>query len=470
MVLPASVERVSVGVRVILLVDELRLDVVLPAHVALAETDAEIRELAARAGARVAPEVEVVKVGHGSLDPDLPLAAQGVGDGDLLSLQAPDVPVALRLHHDLAEAVADVVGRVHLQVGPALRARAAQVLSGLFACLAALLAPAAGTIGLLVTALTSGGAGVLLHRTRWRPGVGPAQVVLVVVLVVNVASWATCAQARWGRDWPPGSVFLLSSVLVAGALLVAASGVREWAAAPLLLAVPWGVLPLILGTFPAGHPVTLDAARGALVVLLVLGAGHVARAVVGAVLVRPTRVGSVSGEAGHGQGERGAPRPSPWEPLRPEDVQSRVTSATGVVLAVDVATAVIAVAVVPAAVLGAPGDTGTPWAGVAFWLALVGTLVLRTCGERLVVRAVTGWVGGASVLLVGTFHLWAGAGADGGTLARTLCALACVAALVSAAAVAAGSPAGVRRATVVLDVALRLSLPSLWLVSSGVLG
>ena len=476
--------RGSAGLCVVLLADELRLDLVLPAHVALAELDVEIRELAVRAGARVGPQTTVVRVGHGPLDPALPLAGQGVRDGDLLSLQAVDAPVALRLHHDLAEAVAEVVGGARRQVDPVLRLRAATVLAGLAACSAALLAPGAGTVGLLLTTLTWCAAAAVLHRVRRRgaapgepggaaPGPGQSLVVLVLVtvLLVDAVAWAVCAEVGWGTTWPTGSGFLLASGLTAGLLICSGPGVREWAAVPGVVAVAWGVVPLLLDSLPGTLALDAGAVRSALLVLLVLGAGQVVRVVVDVLLVRPTRLGA-----------RGAVAQAPAEPLRSDVVRSGVAAATGLVLALDVATVLLAVAVVPGTVL--TGASGPSWTGLAFWLALAGTLLLRAGSEWLAARAVTGWLGGAGVLLVGLLQLgtaaggwqgvgWVdGGGVDGVVLAQALCAAACLAGLWGAAVVVGGGggAAGARRVQAVLDVALRLALPSLWLLSSGVLG
>ena len=478
------------GLCVVLLVDELRLDLVLPAHVALAELDVELGELAMRAGAAVGPGAAVVRVGHGPLDPGLPLSDQGVQDGDLLSLQAIDAPVALRLHHDLAEAVADVVGGVRRQVDPLLRVRAVTLLAGLAVCSAALLSPGAGVVGLLVATLTWSAAAVALHRARRRPGAAPGEAgvgeragpgagqafvvrVLVTVLLVDSLAWALCVEAGGVSTWPAGSGLLLACVLTGGLLLTAGPGVREWAVVPLVVAFVWGAVPLLLDGLPGAVPIDPGAARSALVVLLVLGAGQAVRLVVDALLVRPTRLSPWA-----------APGPASVEPLRADVVRSGVASATGVVLALDVATAVLAVAVVPGIVL--PGASGPAWSGLAFWLALAATFLLRAGSERLVVRAVTGWLGGVGVLLVGLLQLgswttlgaWgdaaqvAGGGVDGGVLAQLLCAGACLAGTWGAVVVVGGGggAAGARRVQAVLDVTLRLALPSLWLLSSGVLG
>src|SRR5690606_2382635 len=106
------------------------------------------------------------------------------------------------------------------------------------------------------------------------------------------------------------------------------------------------------------------------------------------------------------------------------DVADRITSAVRLLVAVEVATVVLAVVATPRFLAGGR------WGGLV-WLALVLVLVLRARGERLAVRALTAWVGAGTLFTLGVVQIPGAASAtagDGPLLVLVLVAAASLAA------------------------------------------
>lgn len=436
-------------VRIVLVASDVRLDVAVPAHLPVLEVQDELVALAARAGATLVEGMALVAAGRGAIDLSATPHQQRIRHGDLWFLQPTTEPVPLRAHHDLAAAAADLVGRGRRPVDAEVRRLGllgAAVLLGLALATLTVAEASRGAVPALWLALAPVGVlalclvGLTRHRDR-------TTVVACVALVVAHAAALGVLAAPWLGPGGLGQGGLAGGMVLATLLLVwMPPGTREAALLPAVIGLGAGA-PVLAGATFAGADLA-----GPLVtcvpVVLGLALGPLATALLDARVVRPHQ---------RSVGE-------PDVVLSGTGVADGITSAVRLLVAVEVATVVLAVVATPRFL--AAGR----W-GVLVWLALVALLVLRARGERLAVRALTAWVGSGALLCAGVVQVPGLAGGDpwdGVLLVLVPVALACLA---CCAGLLAGPGAGLPlRPVVWADRVVRVALPSLWLLSSGLLG
>lgn len=445
-------------VRLVLLAGDVRLDVAVPAHLPVLEVADDLVALARRAGAAVPAGAVLVRAGRGPVDLAVTPHTQGVRHGEIWAVQSEGEPVPLRVHHDLAAEVDSVVAATHRSVDPEAVRLAVVVAWAVLGVVVAVLTWTATTRHssgaspwwMVAPALLLGCG--LLGLSRTSPaerGVEPsARVVVCAGSVVLNAGLLGCGVSRWLGDGALPAAWTLAAVAVAWT----GERTREWAAVPAVLAlgvtVPHVVAGAVEGAAGASVAVTL------LPVLLLLALGPLATMVVDVRVVRR------SGEPGPAAVTRSA-------------TGSRVASAVRLVVAFEVATMLLTVVALPT-LLGSG-----PW-GLGVWASSVGLFLLRGRGERLLLRALTAWTCAAAVLLAGVG--WWCVAVDAASGLTVVLVLTAVAALAAAARTvsgvggaggpavgAAGGPPSPSRALVWLDRGLRVALPSVWLLSSGLL-
>lgn len=437
--------------QVALLAGHLRLDLAVPAHLPLLEVIPDLVDLARRAGAAVGPDVTLVEAGGERLRSDATLAEQDVRDGALLVLRPSELPIPLTLHHDLVGAVESIVERNHDQVDAQSRRVAST-------------AAALGGAGLLAFTLLSGAvapvlAAALALAVATVAGLGVRRLPLTATASATVAlvlwlGYAPLAGLLWGTAWAlraggDAGVAAWSGAAGGAALAVlvltwAAPGRREWAIVPAVLvlvgAVGAGVSRIEIG----GASLALPDVVSAVVVLMVMAVAPLVSGLVQAIAVR-------------GAGED-------VEPVKVPLLASRVRTAVRCVLALDVAVLVVTLWVTPAWM--ARGG-----AGVALWGSVVLVLWARTRGERLRARHACGLLGVALVAAWGVTQgitLGVVSGGAGAVVGPAMVVV--LAAAMAGAWAQATLPGGwSRRPVAIGERVLRLALPSLWLLSSGLL-
>ncbi|MFC6153857.1 EsaB/YukD family protein [Nocardioides yefusunii] len=448
-----------------LLAGHLRLDLAVPAHLPLLEVIPDLVALARRAGADVTgdlggdvgaemgADVTLVEVGGQRLRPDATLAEQDVRDGALLVLDAAHAPIPLTLHHDLVGAVADVVERRHVQVDDRVRrtaARAATTALGLVLALV-LVAGAGGGGGVLgaLAALTVAVVAAVLLRRREEPTGGGKEAGDTAVALVLHLVFAPVAGLLWGWTWALRAggdpvVAGWCGAAVGGALSVlvlswAEAGRREWALVPAVVLVVSGSAAAAGRLEVGGVSLGWADALSAVVVLCVLAVAPLVSALVQAVAVR------------------GAPEDP--RPVQMAELSVRIDSAVRCVLALDVAVMLLIACVTP--IWMTRGAVG-----VGVWGSVVLLLWARTRGERLQVRHRWGLVGVGVLVLWGVVQ-WCAVGATG--LTTTAMTVVAGLALAGSWLATVWSSGWSRRPVAIGERLLRLALPSLWLLSSGLL-
>ncbi|MGL4176078.1 MAG: EsaB/YukD family protein [Dermatophilaceae bacterium] len=212
-----------------------RADLGVPAGIPVVEIVPELaRELGVLDAAHASQGFRLVAGGGGVLDPDLSLAAQGVTDGTVLSLETVD-PTNDKVYDDVVEAVADVVETQFAPWTPQHGAGTATGAAAVFLLCAAwalftsrdsglLVAGVAGLVALLLV----GTAAVLTSR---RQSGGALTMVAVSLVWAAVSGSATMTRVPlWGEGMLPvgvtvALVALLGAVVVADHRLLIGSGV-----------------------------------------------------------------------------------------------------------------------------------------------------------------------------------------------------------------------------------------------------
>lgn len=446
---PETSRPATACVRVALLAGRRRLDVALPAHVPLAELLPDLRALADAGGADAGQVL--ARVGGGHLDPSSTLDEQRVTEGDLLVLQERDAVVPLRAGHDLPALVGEVVRREHRGLDEHLRRRGhllgAAAAGVLWAGAVLSSSPASSAVVEMVAVLGAAGSVALSGRAvrvrdPWLSSVAVSLALLHLMVAGHVLLREVSSVPGGGAGAAPG--------LAVGAVLLlwAPVGVREWAVAPAVTVAALG-MSMGVAEVSTGSPVPISAGvvLTGIGTLLVLLAGPVRAWLVDLTLVRP-------------QGASGA------DAFHAPQVAARVRSATRLALAVDVATAAVLV-------LAAPDAVASGTHGLALWAATVSLLALRTRGEALALRAAVGWAGTLAVALVGAGATLATrvVSSDDTLLLLVVTGTWCALVLLICVPGTAGRVASTLqvRFLAVAERMLRVALPSLWLLYSGLL-
>ena len=262
--------------RVSVLAPRTRIDLALPADVAIADLVPAVLVLAGEP-AGTGPAWTLALLGHGPADPERTLAGLGVLDGDQLVLRPDDAAAPAPLYDDVVDAVAEVAPPAYRAWTPASARRVGRVALGAALAVAVLTLVAVGrgpgTAGGAITAAVAGlgalaavAGGATAARWFARPATG------AVVAAAGVALAAVCGVAA--VPVVPGG----GADPVAGADLLAGAGVAH-----LLLGAVLALVTAGLGLVSAG-----DAGRAGLVTLLAAaaGAGLLAVTALGAVVAR----------------------------------------------------------------------------------------------------------------------------------------------------------------------------------------
>lgn len=407
-----------------------RLDVALPAAVAVVEYQSEVtRSL----GVEVASRWE--RIGRGPLDPSAPLGAQGVRDGDLLVVLAADDPGRLTRFDDLAEAVREVTAAEFPPWRPGWTSGVLGLVAATALGLAALLLPLLGrgpslvvaTATVLVVLLATGA------RSLAASDAGAAEEVVAIGVAAAHALVAGLALAptAGGGPWLGGGAALVVTGLLAAVCLHRA----RWVC----------VVPLLVGAACLAAAVgaaTLRVEPGLLLTLLAAGAVLAGRLVPGALL-----------DATVVRGDRGRDGAVDVARLRRDLRLAHALVGCGAVVQ-----ALLVLVAVPYAV-GA-GPTATVWVS-----SLVGLFVLRCRHEVLRVHVA---LQSASAAAVGSALVVALALEPGGVVVAVVS--------LSVVALVAASSRGIRLASAprlawALDGLERLLVVALlpgWVVVSGV--
>jgi type VII secretion integral membrane protein EccD len=258
-------------VRVTVLKGARRADLAVPAGVPVADL---LPELVGSVGAldpyTVHGGYRLVRPAGGSLRPDDKLAAQGVEDGEVLSVEVGAEIPPPRVYDDGVEAVADAVERHTRPWSPAASARTALVTAVLALLLAAAVLFTLRTSGTPV-ALAAGVCAVLLVTTAavlsrgqaaHRAGVGAAWCAAPFAAVAGMAALAD-------RDWAGLPLLAAGAAVVvsAGLGIAALAAYRALLVPALALAgLAVAVAALVIGGMPVG-----SAAACLLALVVVLG-------------------------------------------------------------------------------------------------------------------------------------------------------------------------------------------------------
>ena len=268
-----SVTTAGALVRVSVMSEERRLDVAVAASIPLIEVlPGFARSLGVLDATLVHGGYALRRADGSSLDASLSAAAQGVRDGDVLTLVRGAHLAEPRVYDDVTEAVIDAASEHHRPWTPADNARTALAVSMTFLGLSALVLALAGTTMALGMVIAGAGAVVLLVAAAVLGRLGQEEAghafgLAAAVFAAITGYLAAPAGAFWG--WPLAAAG--AGALVMGAIAVA---LKPQAPAVALVPVAWGTVVGIPAVLTALAPDTRTAAY-ALTIALAGALGNV---------------------------------------------------------------------------------------------------------------------------------------------------------------------------------------------------
>ncbi|MFV0634862.1 EsaB/YukD family protein [Demequina sp.] len=244
---PMSLVRVSV------VSEDRRLDVGVPGSVPLVEViPGFARSLGVLDPSLVHGGYALRRADGGELDPSLSATAQGVHDGDVLTLARGGLLFEPRVYDDITEAVIDATAEQHRAWAPADSARTALAVSLTFLALCAVLLFSIGPSVLLAPVLAGGGAAVLLIASAVLARLGQVEAGhgfgLAAAVFAGLAGFlALDADLRWG--WPLAAAG--GAAALTGALAMVLSTTRREVH---LVSIVWGIVIAIPATMTGLAP------------------------------------------------------------------------------------------------------------------------------------------------------------------------------------------------------------------------
>lgn len=221
MTMPSAVVRVSI------VSEDRRLDVAIPSSLPLVEViPGFARSLGVLDPTLVHAGYALRRADGGTLDASLGATAQGVHDGDVLTLVRGGLLAEPRVYDDITEAVIDATSEQHREWTPRDNARTALAVSLTFLGLCAVLLVSAGRDLALAPLLAGGAAALLLAASAVLGRLGQSEsghaLGLAAAGFAGLAAYLAVDGALYG--WPLAAAGLAAALVGAAALALAPTG------------------------------------------------------------------------------------------------------------------------------------------------------------------------------------------------------------------------------------------------------